>query len=183
MFHNCCAPRWADTGATKMMSSCLRVPTTPVVFGRAWRRGLDHVYRVRTNKCKTYQKTMQTKNTYNPWSKNKTWSHHNLEKDITFYVNNHTNNTPKYFKKTSQSDPKWLLFEAWEPPWNHGATRVLNYPLIWTLKVPQKDPFGPPWTPWGPTNLQNTTKSTPKVSIQKHNTKKTRSRTLPNLKK
>ena len=40
-----------------------------------------------------------------------------LNKDITCCINNHAKNTSKYFKKTPQSDPKWLLFGAWEPPW------------------------------------------------------------------
>ena len=82
-----------------------------------------------------------------------------------------------------QSDPKWLLFGVWEPPWNHGASRAPNSALIWSLRVPQRDPFGTPWKPWGPTNPPNSTKNTLKVSIQKHNTKKSRTMTLPNLKK
>ena len=82
-----------------------------------------------------------------------------------------------------QSDPKWLLFGVWEPPWNHGASRAPNSALIWSLRVPQRDPFGTPWRPWGPTNPPNSTKNTLKVSIQKHNTKKSRTMTLPNLKK
>ena len=37
--------RRADTDATEMMILCLHVRATPVVFGRAWRRDLHHVYR------------------------------------------------------------------------------------------------------------------------------------------
>ena len=53
-----------------------------------------------------------------------------LNKDITCCINNHAKNISKYIKKTFQSDPKWLLFGAWEPPWNHAATRQPNYALI-----------------------------------------------------
>ena len=39
----------ADTGAAQMVIFCLHVQATPVVFGRAWRRDLNHVYRVSIN--------------------------------------------------------------------------------------------------------------------------------------
>ena len=48
----------ADTGATEMVIFCLHVRATPVVFGRAWRRDLDHVYRVNINTIKHNNKTM-----------------------------------------------------------------------------------------------------------------------------
>ena len=108
-------------------------------------------------------------------------------KDITFCSKQ---SCKKHFKiglkdtpKWPQSDPKWLLFGVWEPPWNHGAPRAPNSALICSQRVPKSDPFGTPWRPWGPTNAQNSIKNALKVSIQKHNTKKSRTRTLPNLKK
>ena len=49
----------------------------------------------------------------------------------------------------SQSDAKLSVSEAWQPPWNHVATRNHNYTPIWSLKFTQRDPFGPQWRPWG----------------------------------
>ena len=122
--------RWADTDATRMMISCSHVPTTPVVFGRAWRRSLDHVHRVKINTWKTC-----TKNNVNEKYLQSLIKKYGLKslpswKKKIYLIEKHAKNTPKYFKKTPQSDPKWLLFGAWEPPWNHDATRVPNCALI-----------------------------------------------------
>ena len=89
----------------------------------------------------------------------------------------------KYFQNASQSDPKWFLFGAWEPLWNHDATRTPNWGLILRFKAPKRDPLGTPWAPWGPTNPQSSRKNPLKEQIQKHNAKKSRSSVPPYLKK
>ena len=58
--------RLADRDATEMMILCLHIPATPVVFGRAWRRDLDHVYRVSINiKKNTTNKYVVRTSSYN----------------------------------------------------------------------------------------------------------------------
>ena len=88
-----------------------------------------------------------------------------LKKNITFYINKHTKNTPKYLKKKPKSDPKCLIFWVWAPPWNHGATRVANCALIWSLKVPKRDPFGSLLGPSRPTDQTTNSENALKVSI------------------
>ena len=57
--------RLADRDATEMMILCLHIPATPVVFGRAWRRDLDHVYRVSINIKNTTNKYVVRTSSYN----------------------------------------------------------------------------------------------------------------------
>ena len=110
-----------------------------------------------------------------------------LNKDITFCLKQsykkHLKINLKGTQKWPQNDSKWILFGVWEPPWNHGAPQSAYFCANLVPEGAQKRPFGTPWGPWGPTNQQNLHKNTLKVSIQKHNTKKSRTRTLPNLKK
>ena len=61
------------------MILCLHVPATPVVFGRAWRRDLDHVYRVSIKSIKHNRNQCSKKNDLQSAIKNTTSSQHNLE--------------------------------------------------------------------------------------------------------
>ena len=104
-----------------------------------------------------------------------------LNKDTTFCIKNHIKNTSKYLQKAPQSDPKWLLLGAWEPPWNLHAIRVANYTQIWPLKLPKWDPFGSLRKPWDPTKSTKVIEECSKDADKKNNGKKSGIRTLPNL--
>ena len=109
---------WQDkqTDATEMIILCLHVLAAPVVFGRAWRRDLDHVYRVSINTLKTIKKQCIQKKYIQSAVKNITWSQYNLEQrhyilyEISF---------KKLFKIRLKHTPKW---PEMAPFWGLGAT-------------------------------------------------------------
>ena len=80
-----------------MIILCLHVPATPVVFGRAWRRDLDHVYRVSINTFKNIKNYVFRKSTYNLQSKIPPQVNTILNKGIAFGIKSNAKDTPKYF--------------------------------------------------------------------------------------
>ena len=139
----------AFTGATSMSALHLHVPAPPVVFSRAWRRGLDHVHRLKANPWKTLKKhTMKTHCLNECIEKDELKLLPFYTKTVCTIIQKYTqNDTPKDYK----SDPKWFLFDPLEPPWNLHTTKVPNSPQSWPLKVSKREPFGPPWSPWDST--------------------------------
>ena len=106
-----------------------------------------------------------------------------LNKDITFCLKQ---SYKKHCKIHLKDTPKWPQMP---PFWSLGATleparfQNSNFDQVCPPKVSQRDPFGALWGPWNPTNPHNLIKNMSKIWERKRNTKKSRSQTLPDLKK
>ena len=114
----------AATGATGMVIFCLHVQATPVVFGRAWRRGLDHVYRVIRN-IRKHNKKQQSKTNYlQALLKNTNWGHYNLHQMHYILYKYWTLNASETCLKHIPKCPEMALFGrlgATLEPWCHQS--------------------------------------------------------------
>ena len=98
--------RRPDTDATEMIILCLHVRAAPVVFGRAWRRDLHHVYRASINTIEHSKKECSKMNYLHSVIKKQTKATTILNKCDPFCTTYYAKSTPKILLKHTPKCPK-----------------------------------------------------------------------------